>query len=245
MKFRLIVALILVPFPSFLKKAIYRLLFGYRFGRGVKIGLSAIVAGKCEIGARTRIGHLNLLYRTADLQIGSDVIIGVGNRILGGDRVEIGDRCQIFRFNEINSILDPLAVTSFEPVLKVGAGSVITVNHKIDFTDRVEFGENVVFAGRNSNIWTHNRQKAGPVTIGRNCYVGANVQFVANTSVGDYCVIGLGSVITKPIVGDWGVVAGMPAQYLKPLDEESKVLVTYPTRPDLEPVQVGDNVAPD
>ena len=236
MKLRLVVALLLVPFPSFIKKAVYRLFFGYRFGRGVKIGLSAIAVDSCTIGERTRIGHFNIFYRTKDLRIGSDVIVGVGNRILGGDRVNIGDRCQIFRFNEINSILDPLSLDEFEPVLEVGAGSVITVNHKIDFTDRVEFGENVVFAGRNSNIWTHNRQKAGPVSIGRNCYVGANVQFVANTSVGDYCVVGLGSVVTKKIEGDWSIVAGMPATLVKPLDEDSKVLVTYPTRPDLEPV---------
>ncbi len=236
MKIRLVLALLLVPFPSFIKKAVYRLFFGYRFGRGVKIGLSAIVVGSCTIGARTRIGHFNIFYRTKDLRIGSDVIVGVGNRILGGDLVNIGDRCQIFRFNEINSILEPLALDHFEPVLEVGAGSVITVNHKIDFTDRVEFGENVVFAGRNSNIWTHNRQKAGPVSIGRNCYVGANVQFVANTSVGEYCVVGLGSVVTKKIEGDWSIVAGMPAKLVKPLDEDSKVLVTYPTRPDLEPV---------
>lgn len=239
MKLRLIVALLLVPFPSLIKKATYRLLFGYHFGRGVKIGLSAIVADKCVIGEQTRIGHFNILYRTKDLRIGSRVIIGVGNRILGGDLVEIGDRCQIFRFNEINSILDPLVLGDCDPVLKVGAGSVITVNHKIDFTDRVEFGENVVFAGRNSNIWTHNRQKSGPVTIGRNCYVGANVQFIANTSVGEYCVIGLGSVITKRIDGDWAIVAGMPAKYVKPLDENNKVLVTYPTRPDLEPASPG------
>ena len=236
MKLRLVVALLLVPFPSFIKKAVYRLFFGYRFGRGVKIGLSAIAVDSCMIGERTRIGHFNIFYRTKDLRIGADVIVGVGNRILGGDRVNIGDRCQIFRFNEINSILDPLSLDEFEPVLEVGAGSVITVNHKIDFTDRVEFGENVVFAGRNSNIWTHNRQKAGPVSIGRNCYVGANVQFVANTSVGDYCVVGLGSVVTKKIEGDWSIVAGMPATLVKPLDEDSKVLVTYPTRPDLEPV---------
>lgn len=240
MKFRLIVALLLVPFPSFIKKAVYRLLFGYRFGRGVKIGLSAIVAEKCSIGDRTRIGHFNIFYRSKDLRIGSDVIIGIGNRILGGDRVDIGDRCQIFRFNEINSILDPLVLGEFEPVLELGAGSVITVNHKIDFNDKVTFGENVVFAGRNSNIWTHNRQKTAPISIGRNCYVGANVQFVAGSSVGDYCVVALGSVITKKIPGDWQIVGGMPAVAIKPLDEDSKVLVTYPTRPDLDGESTSD-----
>lgn len=234
MKFRLIVALLLVPFPSFIKKAVYRLLFGYRFGRGVKIGLSAIVAGKCVIGDRTRIGHFNLLYRSKDLRIGSDVVIGFGNRIFGGDLVDIGDRCQIFRGNEINSGLNPLVLGKFDPVLVLGAGSVITVDHKIDFNDKVTFGENVVFAGRHSNIWTHNRQLTGPVSIGRNCYIGANVQFVPGAAVGDYCVIALGSVVTKAIPGEWQLVGGMPAAAIKPLGDDAKVLVTFPTRPDLE-----------
>ena len=231
---RLIIALLLVPFPSFLKVWAYRIIFGYKIGRHVKIGLSAIVADKCTIGDRSRIGHFNLFYRNQDLRIGSDVIVGFANRIFGGKVVDIGDKCHIFRFNEINSILDPLVLGDFDPRLELGEGSVITVNHKIDFTDKVTFGPSVVFAGRNSNIWTHNRQKTAPVSIGRNCYVGSNVQFVAGSSIGEYCVLALGSVVTKKIAGEWQIVAGMPAKAVKPLDEDSKVLVTYPTRPDLE-----------
>ena len=231
---RLIIALLLVPFPSFLKVWAYRIIFGYKIGRQVKIGLSAIVADKCTIGDRSRIGHFNLFYRNQDLRIGSDVIVGFANRVFGGKVVDIGDKCHIFRFNEINSILDPLVLGDFDPRLELGEGSVITVNHKIDFTDKVTFGPSVVFAGRNSNIWTHNRQKTAPVSIGRNCYVGSNVQFVAGSSIGEYCVLALGSVVTKKIAGEWQIVAGMPAKAVKPLDEDSKVLVTYPTRPDLE-----------
>jgi acetyltransferase-like isoleucine patch superfamily enzyme len=237
MKMRLIFALLLVPFPSFFKIWMYRLFFRYKIGKSVKIGLSAIIADKCTIGDRTRIGHFNLFYRNQDLRIGSDVIVGFANRIFGGAVVDIGNKCHIFRFNEINSILDPLVLGEFDPRLELGEGAVITVNHKIDFTDKVTFGPSVVFAGRNSNIWTHNRQKTAPVSIGRNCSVGSNVQFVAGSSVGEYCVVALGSVITKTIEGEWMIVAGMPAAAKKPLDEDSKVLVTYPTRPELEGIE--------
>ena len=60
-------------------------------------------------------------------------------------------------------------------------------------------------------------------------------------SIGEYCVLALGSVVTKKIAGEWQIVAGMPAKAVKPLDEDSKVLVTYPTRPDLEGL---DNALP-
>ena len=233
MKARLMLARVLLPMPSIVKVQLYRLA-GYRIGRGVRIGFSLLAADACEIGHDTRIGHFNILSHTKHLSLGRNVVIGHFNIILGGDLVSIGIGTMISRFNEINSILNPLATNSRDPRLIIGDGTLITASHKIDFSNHVEFGENVVFAGRNSNIWTHNRQQTRPVRIGRNCYVGANVQFAPGASVGDYCVVALGSVVTKPVEGDWKLVAGMPAKVVKDLDEESKAFVTFPTRPDLD-----------
>lgn len=234
MKGRLVIALLLLPFPSFIKVALYRLMPGYRIGRGVRIGFSLLAAGRCEIGAHTRIGHFNLLYRTRVLRLGEHVRIGHFNILLGGNEISMGEGAVIGRFNEINSILDPLSQTQCDPRLIIGSRVIITAEHKIDFCDRVKFGENAALGGRNSNIWTHNRQENAPVTIGRNCYIGANVQFVPGSSVGEYCVVGLGSVITKKLAGDWSLITGMPGRIKKTLDEDSRHLVTHPTRPDLE-----------
>lgn len=236
MKWRLVIAILLLPLPGRLKVILYRLLPGYRIGRGVRIGFSLLVADKCEIGANTSIGHFNLLYRSKLLRMGENVRIGQFNMLIGGDEVSLGEGCVIGRFNEINSILEPLTLTQSDPRLIIGQRSVITAEHKIDFGDKVEFGNNVVFAGRNSNIWTHNRQRTAPVSIGRNCYIGANVQFVPGASVGAYCVVALGSVVTKPLTGDWKLITGMPAVEKKDLAEDSEILVTYPTRPDLPDV---------
>ena len=234
MNWRSVLAVTLLPLPSFLKVFFYRHVARYRIGRNVRIGFSILSAERCEIGEGTTIGHLNVLMRTKHLAMGKYVQVGHFNLILGGAEIALGDGVVIARSNEINSILNPLTSNPTDPRLIVGSKAVITASHKIDFCDRVEIGESAVLAGRNSNIWTHNRQQMRPVRIGRNCYIGANVQFAPGASIGNYCVVALGSVVTKPVLGDRVLIAGMPAKIIKPLDEDSQVFVTYPTRPDLD-----------
>lgn len=234
MNWRSVLAVTLLPLPSFMKVFLYRHVARYRIGRNVRIGFSILSAERCEIGEGTTIGHLNVLMRTKHLALGKNVQVGHFNLILGGAEITLGDGVMIARFNEINSILNPLTSNPTDPRLIVGAKAVITASHKIDFCDRVEIGESVVLAGRNSNIWTHNRQQTRPVKIGRNCYVGANVQFAPGAEVGSYCIIALGSVVTKPIEADWMLIAGMPAKPLKELDDDSRSFVTFSTRPELD-----------
>lgn len=229
-----IVALFLLPLPSVLKVFLLRYVLGMRIGKGVRIGFSLIYPRKAEIGDRTRIGHFNLIGGMQHLQIGEDVVIGHFNILLGGREVNLGHGALIGRFNEINSILNPLVRGSPDPALHIGRRALVTAWHKIDFTDRVELGDGVVFAGRLSNIWTHNRQDVGPVSIGSRCYVGSGIQMVPGSRVGCECVVGLGAIISKPFDAERVLLAGVPARVIKELDEDALRLVTFPSRPDLD-----------
>lgn len=220
----------LLPMPSFLKVAFYRYVLGYSVGRGVRIGMSVIIAEQCRIGDGVRIGHLNYISHIRRLEIGGDVVMGHGNILLGGDRVVLSDGAFIGRFNEINSIINPLSSNPATPELHVGRDAVITAWHKIDYTDKVEIGESAIIAGRQSCLWTHNRQQVAPVKVGAHCYVGSGVQFAPGASVGDHCVVGLGSAVTKPLTETRMLVAGSPARAVKPLEGESLALVEFPTR---------------
>lgn len=225
--------LVIAPLPSFMKVLCYRHLFGYRVAKSAHIGISIIASGSCVIGDGARIGHFNLIYGMKEFSVGAESIVGHFNLIVGGDSVELRDRSVIGRFNEINSIINPLRSTRADPRLIVGEAAVITAWHKIDYTDRVEIGTNAIVAGRLSSLWTHNRQQTMPIRIGRNCYVGSGVQMVPGSGVGDYCVVGLGSVITKAIRSEWSLVAGVPARVIKPLEGESRAMVEFPTRPEI------------
>ena len=62
--------------PGFIKRPLYRSLFGYRIGRGVRIGLVILDAQEVELGDGTEIGHLSVVTRVGRLVTGKHVRIG-------------------------------------------------------------------------------------------------------------------------------------------------------------------------
>ena len=232
-KFRLVVLGFIALLPSFLLRPCYRLLFGYRVGKRVRIGFSIIDAGQCVIEDDVRIGHLNIVLGVGKLALADHVRIGHLNIIRGGEEVRLGRFSEIIRMNEINSIPDPDVVNPVEPCFSLGPGSVITTGHKIDFTDRVDIGRRAIIGGRNSSLWTHNRQRTLPIRIGDFAYVGSEIRMAPGSSIPPRSVVGIGSVITGEIDSQGWLIAGVPAKPIKELSPEDKFLVERKTRNDL------------
>ena len=219
--------------PSFLKRPIYRLCFGYTIGKRVRIGLSIIDAGECHIADDVQMGHFNVVTRVQKLTIKDHVRIGHLNIIRGGAEVSLGRYCEIIRMNEINSIPDPDVVNKIDPVFLLGDGSIVTTGHKIDFTDRVEIGRRVILGGRNSSIWTHNRQRTLPITIGSLVYMGSEIRMAPGSAIPARSIVGIGSVITAALTEEGKLIAGVPAKAIKELSQEDQFLIERKTRPDL------------
>ena len=60
-----------------------------------------------------------------------------------------------------------------------------------------------------------------PIHIGKCCWLGAGAIVLPGVTIGDYSVIGAGSVVTKDIPS--GVVAvGNPCRVLRPIGEKDK-----------------------
>jgi acetyltransferase-like isoleucine patch superfamily enzyme len=219
--------------PSFLKRFCYRLFFGYRIGKRVRIGLTILDAGECEIADDVRIGHLNLVIGVKKIWIGDHVRIGHLNILRGGDEIRIGRYAEIIRLNEINSIPDPDVVNPVNPSFLLGEGSIITAGHKIDFTDRVEIGRRTILGGRNSSLWTHNRQRTRPIEIGSLTYIGSEIRIAPGGAIPSRCIVGIGAVITKQLKEENYLIGGVPAKEIKPLGSEDIFLIEQKTRPDL------------
>jgi acetyltransferase-like isoleucine patch superfamily enzyme len=230
---RLLVLAALAILPSFLKRPLYRLFFGYTIGKRVSIGLSLIDAHQCTIEDDVQIGHLNVITRVEKLTIRDHVRIGHLNIIRGGAAVSLGRYCEIIRMNEINSIPDPEVVNQIDPVFILGDGSIVTTGHKIDFTDRVEIGRRVILGGRNSSLWTHNRQRTMPITIGSMVYIGSEIRMAPGSAVPARSIVGIGSVITAQLTDEGKLIAGVPAKTVKELSSEDQFLIERKTRPDL------------
>jgi acetyltransferase-like isoleucine patch superfamily enzyme len=230
---RLAALALLSILPGFAKKALYRLLFGYRIGPGVRIGVALIDAQHVALGRGSTIGHFNVIVRVGKLEFGAGARIGTLNVIRGGERVTLGDYAEVMRLNVLNAIPDHDCTTEPESVLGVGAGTVITSGHRIDFTDKVTLGKNVIIGGRNSSLWTHNRQETAPIEIGDFCYLGSEVRLAPGAKLPDDCLLGIGSVLTGEIQEPRSLVAGVPAKVVRPLSEKDLGRIRRKTRRDM------------
>lgn len=81
----------------------------------------------------------------------------------------------------------------------------ITSLYDIVIGDDCQFGENVKFYDANhvykdaSKLISEQGYSYGNITIGRNCWVGSNVCFLKNVTIGDNVVIGAGCTVYQSV----------------------------------------------
>jgi acetyltransferase-like isoleucine patch superfamily enzyme len=230
---RLVGLALIALVPGVFKRALYRVAFGYRFGRDVRIGLSLLDADSLSLADGTRIGHFNVIVRVNHFASGRHSHVGSLNIIRGGARVTLGDYSEVMRLNVLNAIPDHDCTTEPESVLEVGAGTVITSGHRIDFTDRVTLGKNVIVGGRNSSLWTHNRQETAPIEVGDFCYLGSEVRLAPGAKLPNECLLAIGAVLAGEIKEPRSLVAGVPAKVVRPLNEKDLARIRRKTRKDM------------
>jgi acetyltransferase-like isoleucine patch superfamily enzyme len=230
---RIIGLLVTAILPGILKRPVYRICFGYQIGDNVKIGLAFLDCAKLAIADHARISHGVAFLRCGDVEIGKHAIIGLLNLFRGGDRISLGDYSLVIRQNIINAIPDNDCTNNPDPSFYLGYGSVVTAEHRIDFTDRVSIGRCSIFGGRNSTIWTHNRRTGKPVEIGNHCYIGSEIRMAPGAKIPDCCIVGLGSVVTNAHSESYSLFAGVPAKKRRILTSDDYELIFGKTRNDL------------
>ena len=95
-------------------------------------------------------------------------------------------------------------------------------------TNKIFIGSNFLFApgvkiiSANHDILNAGRKSvgAGPVIIGNNVWLGANVIVLPGVEIADGVVVGAGSVVTKSLLNENSVYAGNPARELKTYNEK-------------------------
>jgi acetyltransferase-like isoleucine patch superfamily enzyme len=232
-KLRIFTLSLIGGLPGFLKRPLYRWCFGYRIGRGVRIGLALLDCSDLTIDEGARISHGVVFIQCGAVRIGKHTIIGALNIFRGGERIDLDDYSLVLRLNVINAIPDHDCVNNPESSFYLGYGSVVTAEHRIDFTDRVRIGRCSTFGGRNSSIWTHNRREGRPVEIGDYCYIGSEIRMAPGAKIPDCSIVGLGSVVTRPILESYSMIAGVPAKRLRGLTADDYELLFGKTRKDL------------
>ena len=155
---------------------------------------SAYVEEGAKIGDGTNIWHFVHVRKGA--KIGKNCNIGKG--VYVDLNVAIGDNCKIQNF--------------------------ATIYQGVTISNDVFIGPHVCFTNDirpRAFMWGDNRLVKTVVKNGAS--IGANATIIAGVTIGEYAMVGAGSVVTKD-VPDYGLVVGNPAKVVGKVDKNGNVI---------------------
>jgi len=145
---------------------------------------TAIVDGGATIGTGTRIWHW--VHVCGGARIGQDC--SLGQNVFIGNDVVIGNRCKI--------------------------QNNVSVYDAVILEDEVFCGPSMVFTNvHNPRSAVIRKEEYRPTRVKKGATIGANATIVCGVTLGEYCFIGAGAVITKD-VKPYALMAGVPAKQI-------------------------------
>ena len=89
----------------------------------------------------------------------------------------------------------------------------------ITIEDDVMLAANVQLLSNNHDEYSRNVLLCKPIHIKKGAWIGAGATILPGVTIGEYAIVGASAVVTKD-VGDYEVVAGVPARVMKTLDKD-------------------------
>ena len=89
---------------------------------------------------------------------------------------------------------------------------------KVYIGDYTQVAPNVGIISANHNLVDSRVHQKGEVYIGKYCWLGMNSVILPNVTLGDFTIVGAGSVVTKSFPDGHCVIAGNPAKIIKILN---------------------------
>lgn len=84
--------------------------------------------------------------------------------------------------------------------------------------DYTQIGPHVGIHSNNHDMYENRVDVPRPVTVGAYCWLGMGAQLLAGVELGDFTIVGAGSIVTKSFSEGHCVIAGNPAKIIRKLD---------------------------
>lgn len=140
------------------------------------------------------------------------------------DNVNIGDNTKIWHFSHILSGSNIGSNCSFGqncvvgPKVNVGNGvkvqNNISIYEGVEIEDDVFLGPSMVFTNvTNPRAFIIRREEFKKTVLKKGCSIGANATIVCGVTIGEYALIGSGTVVNKD-VKPYALMVGVPAKQI-------------------------------
>jgi len=126
--------------------------------------------------------------------------------------VQIGEHCRLLGLTSVTFGSEPYLIT---------------------LGDHVTITEGVLFSTHDGGVWTLRDEFPdidifGRITVGTNVFIGFNSIILPGVAIGDNCVVGAGSVVTRDIPPG-SVAAGTPAKVIRSIAEYREKAIAVAT----------------
>lgn len=188
---------------------------------------SVVMRNPLDLIRVLRIALTTAKYRYIKRCVGKGTVVGERTRIVNSANVHIGNGCLL----------------QDEVYIRAGTEGKVTIGHRAAINSFARlFGHGSLHIGEDTQIGpgtliTTTEHDYGadlathfkPVVIGKRVWIGANVTILAGVEVGDFAVIGAGSVVTRNIP-PYAVAVGYPARVVNRYDPSPSGQESQPAR---------------
>lgn len=168
-----------------------------------------------------------LRFQRAARKRNADIIVGRGLRLDRRLALRLeGSRCRLRLGSGVQSDGAGVIVIGMNGSLTIGDNVYLNSGVMISCLGDIQIGENTLI-GPQVNIFDNNHRFGrdgvsrecvpGVVTVGRNCWIAANVILLDGAQIGDNCVIGAGCVI-KGVVPAGTIVTAHQEQHMRAIE---------------------------